>query len=44
MKNGDILAYFPSNPQDKFYEGDKFKKSTFVSTKISERCSVEGEN
>ena len=26
MKNGVFLAYFPSNPQDKFYEGDKFKK------------------
>ena len=26
MKNGVFLAYFPSNPQDKFYEGDRFKK------------------
>lgn len=25
VKNGVFLGYFPSNPQDKFYSGDKFK-------------------
>ncbi|WP_326981852.1 transcription-repair coupling factor [Chryseobacterium sp. MYb264] len=25
MKNGVFLGYFPSNPQDKFYQTDKFK-------------------
>lgn len=25
MKNGIFLGYFPSNPQDKFYQTDKFK-------------------
>ncbi|MCO7332433.1 transcription-repair coupling factor [Riemerella anatipestifer] len=26
MKNGIFLGYFPSNPQDKFYQTEKFKK------------------
>ena len=26
VKNGIFLGYFPSNPQDKFYSGDKFKQ------------------
>ncbi len=26
MKNGIFLGYFPSNPQDKFYQTDKFRK------------------
>ena len=26
MKNGIFLGYFPSNPQDKFYQSEKFKK------------------
>ena len=25
MKNGIFLGYFPSNPQDKFYQTDKFR-------------------
>lgn len=25
MKNGVFLGYFPSNPQDKFYQSDKFR-------------------
>ncbi|SDD89191.1 transcription-repair coupling factor [Riemerella columbipharyngis] len=25
MKNGIFLGYFPSNPQDKFYQSDKFR-------------------
>ncbi|MPN55532.1 Transcription-repair-coupling factor [bioreactor metagenome] len=25
VKNGIFLGYFPSNPQDKFYQSDKFK-------------------
>lgn len=26
MKNGIFLGYFPGNPQDKFYQSDRFKK------------------
>ncbi|MCG7281452.1 transcription-repair coupling factor [Chryseobacterium taklimakanense] len=26
VKNGIFLGYFPANPQDKFYSGDKFKQ------------------
>ncbi len=26
MKNGVFLGYFPSNPQDKFYQGEKFRR------------------
>ena len=25
VKNGIFLGYFPSNPQDKFYQSDKFR-------------------
>ena len=25
MKNGVFLGYFPGNPQDKFYQTDKFR-------------------
>ena len=25
VKNGTFLGYFPSNPQDKFYQSDKFR-------------------
>ncbi|WP_076446911.1 transcription-repair coupling factor [Chryseobacterium sp. RU37D] len=48
MKNGVFLGYFPSNPQDKFYQTDKFKNVINYLTKnpaeaqLKEKVSKDG--
>ncbi|SEF96113.1 transcription-repair coupling factor [Halpernia humi] len=48
VKNGVFLGYFPSNPQDKFYQSDRFKNIiNYLSrnqheAKLKEKHSTEG--
>ena len=48
MKNGVFLGYFPDNPQDKFYQSEKFRHIiTYLSTHpreatLKEKHSAEG--
>lgn len=48
MKNGVFLGYFPSNPQDKFYQSEKFRNiidylsQNPTAAQIKEKSSKEG--
>ena len=50
MKNGVFLGYFPSNPQDKFYQTEKFRNIISYLTQnplqaqLKEKASKEGSN
>ncbi|OBW42650.1 Transcription-repair-coupling factor [Chryseobacterium sp. MOF25P] len=50
MKNGIFLGYFPSNPQDKFYQTDKFRQIISYLTQnpaqaqLKEKAGKEGNN
>lgn len=50
MKNGVFLGYFPSNPQDKFYQTDKFRHIITYLTQnpaeaqLKEKMGKEGNN
>lgn len=50
MKNGIFLGYFPSNPQDKFYQTDKFRQIISYLTQnpaqaqLKEKAGKDGNN
>ena len=44
VKNGVFLGYFPTNPQDKFYQSDKFKKIISYLTQNPSEATLKEKN
>jgi transcription-repair coupling factor (superfamily II helicase) len=44
MKNGIFLGYFPDNPQDKFYQSEKFRHLLNYLTKNPQEATLKEKN